>query len=68
MTSPSKRLRVLRGLEERIEYCVEHGRSEEEIAKLAELIVATAEQYMKEDAREAFFAALLEGATSTSPR
>lgn len=57
--SEDKQERVFRGLQQRIEWCVSHDRPEEEISKLVELIMIAANEFVRDDARDAFFDRLL---------
>lgn len=54
-TSENRRLQVIKGLQDRIAWCVEHDRPEEEIAKVVEIMMSTAEKYLREDALDTFY-------------
>lgn len=54
-TTAERRRRVLEGLQARIDWCAQNDRNEDEIAKTAEILIQTAERYVREDALDAFY-------------
>lgn len=60
MSNQNERRDIIEGLQEKISWMAQSGRSPEEMAKTVEALIQTAEKFVAEDSRVAFYNALQE--------